>query len=155
MIHVDEENAVERFRRKPRVVRLAEHDRDIVEILALDPLGEAVANLRDVVFGKHSATFSDDGRLAILIISSTRADVGDPQAWRHSGKTDDPVEFAHPVARVFGRESVADDRCDGPMRLWEFILLRLAAARKQKCGGTGHRDGDALIQRLRLRLSRR
>ena len=47
MIHVDEEYAVEAVGRKHRIVGRAELDRDIVELLALDPVGQGIAGIRD------------------------------------------------------------------------------------------------------------
>ena len=61
VIHVDQEDAVERLRRKHRIVGLAQLDRDIVEILALDALRQPVARLRNDIFGQHPAARTDDG----------------------------------------------------------------------------------------------
>ena len=100
------------MRRKHRIVGGAELDRDIVELLALDPIAERVAGVRHDVLGQDPPFRADQRRQADGIIAFARADIGDPHAGLDPGQRHDRFGLAQPVARILGRESVVDDRSD-------------------------------------------
>ena len=64
------------------------------------------------VFGQHAAPRPDDRGQANGVIALARADVGDRHPGLHAGELHHLLRLAEPVAGVFGREGVADDRRD-------------------------------------------
>ena len=82
--------------RKHRIGGLAQPHRDIVEIFALDPLGQPVARFRDDVLGQHPAARPDDRRQADRIIALAGADIGDRHAGRDAGQPHDFLGLARP-----------------------------------------------------------
>ncbi len=128
MIHVDEENPVERAFWKHRIRGLAELYRNIVQAFALDPLGKSIARLGNDVFGQDTTPPADQRRQANGVIAFACADVGNGKPRADLRKSHDFLGFADPIASIFGREAFADDWSDIASGLGEGLPGRLRTA---------------------------
>src|SRR5437868_10505973 len=112
-------------------------------MLALDAVAERVPHLRLNVFGEHPPLWTDDRRQPDRVIALARADVGDGHAARYSCELHYLLGLADAVARILGREGVADDRRDIAVGAGEprFAWLRAAGGKQQRserCRPTPH-----------------
>ena len=128
MVHVHQEDAVERLMREQRVVRRAELHGNIVETLALDALRKIVASFRNDVLRQHAASSTNGPCQAHRIIALARPNVGDRHPGLDAGDPHHFFSFAEPIARVLGRKGVADNWRNLAMGLRELRLRRLRAA---------------------------
>jgi RadC-like JAB domain len=133
MIHVHEQDAVERLRRKHRIVGRPELHRDIIELLSLHTVGKLIANLRHDVFGEHPAFLAHGGRQSDRVVAFAGTNVRDGHPGFELGKLHNLFRFADAIARILGRKSLAHDRRNIALRGRKAGLSRLNAARSE-CG---------------------
>src|SRR4051794_39120956 len=139
------------MRWQPRIVRCPEPDRYIVEPFALNAIGELVSDARLDILREHPPLRSDRAREAHRVIALSGSDVGGPHAATNPGKLHDLLCLTEPIARIFGRESIADDRRDIPLGRGKLRLPGLLAAGKQQ----EPRERGRPTPHPRLRLSPR
>ena len=134
---MNQEHAVEGLRRQHRVIRRAQFYRHILQVFALDPVAQCVAHARHDILGQHAPLGTHRRRQPDRVIALPCTDVGDGHAGLHLRKFHHLLGLADTIARIFGREGIADDGCDIALGGREARLGRLSPA-----GGEGHREHD-------------